>query len=319
MLFKAMAQLVFATTLVNLFPVDGAYYEWQAEAALREEPPAWSSQEIMFTMETLPAADDRFPEPIKIDTDSFGIVTSARSVLVVDRDSGAVLFRKQPDQLRSIGSVTKLLSALVFLETSPDLSAYVTLDPTTDYVGGGRQYVPFYQAMPLSDVLAASLVGSDNTATQSLVRFSGLDLETFVARMNEKAAELGMEQSRFVDPTGVDPNNLSTARDLIALLEAANANEIIQAYMQSPFVNLHSDTSIHNTNLLLKSFLNRGDYAVLGGKTGFLPEAGYVLATTVQEDDHAVHVIVMGSESQQARVDEAKGLAAWAFKTFDWE
>ncbi len=319
MFFKAMTQLVFATTLVNLFPVDGAYYEWQAEATLGDEP-AWSAQEIEFAMQALPSAQERFPEPVKVDTDSFGIVTTARSVLVVDRDSGAVLFQKQPDQVRAIGSVTKLMAALVFLEAQPELSTYVTLDPELDYVGGGRQYVPFYQAMPLSDVLAASLVGSDNTATQALVRFSGMDLETFVARMNEMAAEFGMEQSRFADPTGVDPDNLSTARDLIKLLEAADANETVQAYMQSASVILaYGGTTVENTNTLLTSFLNRGNYDVLGGKTGFLPEAGYVLATTVQEEDHAVHVIVMGAESKDARTDEAKGLAAWAFKTFAWE
>ena len=171
-------------------------------------------------------------------------------------------------------------------------------------------------------MLAASLVGSDNTATQSLARFSGLDIEDFIARMNEKAVELEMTNSMFADPTGVDPDNLSTARDLVTLLEVADENEIIKSFMQSSSTTLSqsgNSITVNNTNVLLTSFLNNGNYDVLGGKTGFLPEAGYVLATTVQEGDHAVHVIVMGAESKDARADEAKGLAAWAFKTFSWD
>ena len=322
MIFKAITRLVFATTLVNLFPVDAGYYQWQADAAVDIDRPAWSSQELRLAMEVLPEAQARYDAPVKVDTDSFGIVTSARSALVVDRDSGAILFAKQPDQLRAIGSVTKLMSALVFLDTEPDLSQYVTLDPKQDYVGGGRHYVAFYEPVLLEDVLAASLVGSDNTATQSLARFSGLDIEDFIARMNEKAVELEMTNSMFADPTGVDPDNLSTARDLVTLLEVADENEIIKSFMQSSSTTLSqsgNSITVNNTNVLLTSFLNNGNYDVLGGKTGFLPEAGYVLATTVQEGDHAVHVIVMGAESKDARADEAKGLAAWAFKTFSWD
>ena len=322
MLFKALTQFIFATTLVNVFPVDAVYYEWQAQAAASEEPPTWSSEEMYLAMTSLPQAQERYLAPVKIDTDSFGIVTTARSALVVDRESGAVLFAKNPYELRAIGSVTKLMSVLVFLETQPDLSAFVTLDPTIDYVGGGRQYIAFYEPVPLADVLGASLVGSDNSATESLVRFSGLTADEFVARMNTKAQELGMTSSTFTDATGGHPKNLSTAYDLTVLLEAADENETLRGYMQSATYTLSqagNTYTIEHTNPLLASFLNAGTYDVLGGKTGYLPEAGYVLATTVQENDHAVHVIVMGSASKQMREDEAKGLAAWAFKTYEWQ
>lgn len=320
---KVLGQFLFATTLMQMVPVDAAYLEWQAGAStdIAEVQYHGTEQDALFM--TLPEAENRFDIPVKVDLDSHGIVTTAQSALVVDRDSGTVLFQKHPDEVRSIASVTKLMTALVFLEQGPDLSQIVELAPELDYVAGGRVYLGYYNGLELEDVLAASLIGSDNTATSALVRFSGLSEDAFIDRMNELAAELGMVSAHFADPTGVDGENRSSARDLVKLLEAAEANEIISDYTQRAQMTVTQATgrtvTIENTNKLLTSFLNLSPYDVLGGKTGYLPEAGYVLATTIEEGDHAVHVLVLGSESKDARVDEVKGLAYWAFKTFSWE
>lgn len=316
MIIKLFGQFLLATTAIQLLPVDAAFFEWQAGVGNE-------SYELVSQNTSLPQSEARFITPRKIDTDSFGIVTTAQSAIVVDRDSKAVLFEKQANSIRSIGSVTKLLTALVFLESKPDLEQIVTLDPTRDYVIGGIVYLGYYDGVLLHDVLRASLIGSDNTATQSLVYFSGLTQIEFVARMNKMAQEFGMNSSQFTDPTGVDATNVSTARDLVLLLAEADVNEIIADIMGHSQVRITQSSgysvSVANTNGLLETFVNQGDYAVLGGKTGYLPQAGYVLASTIEYQGSAVHVIVLGAESKEARVAEVKGLAYWAFKTYDWQ
>jgi len=323
MIFKVIGQFLLATSVLQMMPVDAAYFEWQAGVTDNMEVGDLYATEVPGFFATLPQADSRFDYPTKIDTDSYGIVTTAQSAIVIDRDTDVVLFQKHPDAVRSIGSVTKLMSALVFLEQSPDLSQTVTLNPEQDYIAGGRVYLGYFNGVALRDVLAASLIGSDNTATQSLVRFSGLALDDFVARMNLKAEELEMGSTVFVDPTGISADNMSTARDLVKLLEEAEKSETIKYYTELPSVIIGQESSrtieIENTNSLLTCFLNEGDFDVVGGKTGYLPQAGYVLATTVEENNHAVHVVVLGAESKDARISEAKGLVYWAFKTFEWK
>ena len=320
-MLKILGQFLLAAAMTGFMPVDAAQLEWQAgvENGLEFGRLPVSQTQQLFDVEE-PEEKGKYPK--KVDVDSYGIVTSAQSAIVMDVESGMILLAERPDQVRSIGSVTKLMSALVFLETQPNLSSSVELDANLDIVYGGRIYLKFGADMLLEDVLAASLVGSDNSATQSLVRFSGMTEEEFIAEMNRKAEELGMTSTVFKDPTGIDPGNMSTARELITLLSAAERTPEIKKYMTSSEVTITQEggivVPIENTNKILGTYLNEGEYAVEAGKTGYLPQAGYVLATTISENDHAVHVIVLGTDSPDARIQEVKGLATWAFKTFSW-
>ncbi|MFH1712309.1 MAG: serine hydrolase [Patescibacteria group bacterium] len=320
MIFKMIGQFLFATAIMQMMPADAAFLEYQA-GATDEYQSRVTQEEMSRLTEVLPEAETRDVYPIKVDRESYGIVTTAESLLVTDAASGMILLAKHPDEVRSIGSVTKLMAALVFLEQEPDLTQVVSLE-SRDLVEGGRIYLSFNTGIVLEDIFGASIVGSDNTATESLVRFSGLSMDDFVARMNDKAQELGMTSSTFTDPTGIRSSNTSTARDLVVLLEEAEKQDKIRKFMQTAVLYVPQSNgitvTIENTNQLLGSFLNETDHSIIGGKTGYLPEAGYVLATTVQEGEDRVHVVIMGSESKETRVREAKGLATWAFKVFKW-
>lgn len=318
MIIKLLGQLVFASMLVYMLPADLSQFEMMAGV---EVAPSTG-----FEQNYLPTASARQLElrdyPVKVDPNSYGVVTSAQSVIVEDAKSGMMMLGKHPDYIRSIGSVTKLMTALVFLDQNPDLDQIVELDPTLDLIQGGRVYLAFYDGLSLDDVLGASLVGSDNTATESLMRFSGLENSVFIEKMNEKAKELGMSSTSFVDPTGISALNTSTARDVVKLLRSAKQNEIVQDYMVSKDLSVRHTSgrviTLKNTNKVLDTFLNEGEYQVTSGKTGFLPQAGYVLATSIERGEDEVYVVVLGSESKDTRVLESKGLAAWAFKTFSW-
>lgn len=319
MIAKFLGQLLLASSVVQILPIDAASLEWRAghSESITEPSNAASSW-----FATLPLAADRFTTPHKIDLDSYGIVTTAQSAIVVDAATGTVLYAEQPDNVRAIGSITKLMSVLVFLETEPDLAKRVTILPE-DYVGGGRVYLRFDDAVTLRDVLRASLIGSDNTATQALTRFSGYSHEDFVQRMNAKADALGMTSTEYVDASGVGAGNVSTARDLTKILAAVETEPTMAATMplREAVVTQASGyaVTVESTDELLRSYLNQGEYEIEAGKTGFIPQAGYCFATTVSRNGTAIRVVVLGADSKANRFSDAKGLAAWAFKTFSWE
>ncbi len=260
--------------------------------------------------------------PTRVHPTSVGVVTTAVSAFVLDRATRTPLFEKNIDEPRSIGSIVKLMTAHVFLETNPKLDASAAIE-SQDVRLGGTQHIIIGDFVTVRDLLKASLVGSDNSATAALARLSGMTEGDFVARMNEAAAEIGMERTTFADATGLSEDNRSIVSDLALMLDHILQNETIRTITQQPFVTITSTSgalySVESTDDLLHSFLNQPPYAIVGGKTGYLPEAGYCLGTIFSEDGgHEIIVVVLGSETDQSRFQDVKSLAAWAYKVYDW-
>lgn len=263
-----------------------------------------------------------FSGPAKVDTFSLGVVTSAKSALVVDEVSSTVLFEKDADIPRPIGSITKLMTALVFLESEPSFDATAQI-LREDIRYGGIQYVLPNDPVSIQNLFSASLIGSDNTSSAALMRLSGLDDYDFVARMNQKAKELGMTKTTFVDSTGLSSLNRASARDVAKLIQEATKISQLQKVISSSeavFTGQSGYTyNIPSTDELLQTFLNKPPYKVIGAKTGYLPEAGYCLSTRVtKEGSSDLLLVVLGSESKAARFEDVKALSSWAYKTFEW-
>lgn len=323
MILRLVSQLVLATSLLQVFPHDISAIEQIAglpEAGARQV----LSVDQMFSLmnQPLPEAGDALREPVKIQPESVGVITSAASAMIIDRATGKVLFEKNIDEARSIGSITKLMTALIFLETNPDLDAPAML-LAEDLRYGGIQHMGFNDEVRIRDLLLTSLVGSDNSATAALVRLSGLSLEEFVLRMNERASDFGLAQTTFVDSTGLSAENRSIAPDIVKLIDETMNVEFIQEATQLESYGFRGASgryySILSTNELLGSYLNQGEYTVLGGKTGFLPAAGYCFGVIVSEDNaHEIIVVVLGSYTKEGRFQDAKALAAWAYKVYQW-
>lgn len=320
MIARALAQFLFAISLFQVAPLDASLLEARVSA----DPVGLSAAHFFLAGNRvhLPQNEDReILPPKKLVSNSFGVLTSADSAIVVDTASGATLFAENPDNVRPMGSITKLMTAMVFLDTKPDLNSSVVIKKA-DYVGGGITYLQFDDPTKLDDVLGAAMVGSDNTSAHALARFSGLDEETFVKKMNEKAVELRMAQSIFVDPSGISSENVSTARDLSALLLAAQGYPSIKEFMRKSTVSIRQGSgfvaTIPSTNLLLTSSMNRDEYEITAGKTGYIPQAGYCLATVVKHDGSSVVIVVLGAKQIDDRFTDARNLAVWTFKTFVW-
>lgn len=321
MISRVVAQMLLAFTVLRIIPVDAANLEWKIGIPTAPEALAAPLLSLTSTPISLPVASDRFLPPKKTDLSSYGVVTDAQSVFVADTQSGAALFAKNADDIRAIGSITKLMTAIVFLDTKPDLDSWVKIIDD-DYVGGAIVHLNFHDAIRLSDVLGASIVGSDNTSTKALSRLSGMSYEDFILAMNVKAKALGMTSSTFTEVTGIDSGNVSTARDLMLLLREAERFDEIVTFMTSDHLSVRHISgaafTVQSTDALFDSLLDKKPYAITGGKTGYIPEAGYCFITTVDRDGDEVFVAVLGARSKLDRFNDAKALAVWAFNTFTW-
>jgi len=222
----------------------------------------------------------------------------ARYAVVIDPVTERVLYDKNSDVSTPIASLTKLMTAMVFLEQKPDLSREVEVTREELYHGGHTQ-LRNHEVATLGDLLHMSLMCSDNVATRVLARESGLAPDDFIQHMNDKAHELGLQGSKFVEFTGLDQNNVSTAADVARILRAAAGIDLIHSITTTAsyeFTNGRYAHHINNTNRLLKS-----RYTILGGKTGFINEAGYCFATWLRVDGRDLIAVVLGAPTSATR------------------
>ncbi len=238
---------------------------------------------------------------------------NARAALVVDANTGEVLFDKNSGQPMPIASLTKLMTALVYLEMKPDLTrrAMVTRE---DLAASGHTRLRAGEVVTMRDLLHLALLSSDNAATKSLVRNSDLAPEEFLARMNRKAQVMGLQQTRFVEFTGLSEQNVSTATEYAQILKRASGDPMISHITTLPdytFRSSKKDYHLVNTNRLCRY----GIFDVRGGKTGFISEAGYCLATWVSTRTRDVISVVLGAPSNSVRFSETRRLIdRWAAK-----
>lgn len=266
---------------------------------------------------------DRPPAgPQRIAGDSIGIQTTAKTVLVVDDASGIKLYAKNSaDIVAPIASITKLMTALVFLDHNPGWDTLVTISKDDQRVGGIINLING-DIVSTRDLFNIMLVASSNEAAIALARSTGR--QDFVAAMNRKAAGLGLKQSQFVDPAGLSAGNMASAGDLVKLANAAFDQAEITSALTIPSYqftvrNTKRRGQVASTDQLLGSFLNSGPYRILGAKTGHLNEAGYCLLLRVQPaGGPSITLVLLGADSQPDRWQEAKGLVDFVFTNYRW-
>jgi D-alanyl-D-alanine endopeptidase (penicillin-binding protein 7) len=235
----------------------------------------------------------------------------AAAAIIFDPETGQVLWEENAQDKRSIASITKVMTALVFLEDNPDLSQQITVE-RGDVYAASTTYLRSNDRITLDDVLHLTLIASDNAAARVLARVSHGGTSPFIERMNEKAVELGLESTSFTDPSGLNPANVSSAYDLSRLISFASANETIAPIMRTAAYTARTtrrSISIRSTNHLVRG----GEIDVLGGKTGFITKAGYCLATLLRlpQSNHQVAVVVLGAGSNNGRFWETRHLFNW--------
>jgi D-alanyl-D-alanine endopeptidase (penicillin-binding protein 7) len=250
----------------------------------------------------------------KFKTDATGSLipdVRAAAAMIFDPETGQILYEENGQDKRSIASITKVMTAVVFLEDNPDLSSVVTVE-RGDVYAASTTYLKANERVTAENLLHLTLIASDNAAARVLARMSHGGTSKFIERMNEKALELGLESTAFADPSGLNPANVSSAYDLSRLITFAASDERISPVMRKAQHTLSTSRrtiTINNTNRLVLG----GDVDVMGGKTGFINKAGYCLATLLRlpNTNHQVAVVVLGAGSNQGRFWETRHLFNW--------
>lgn len=235
------------------------------------------------------------------------------SAVVVDADSGEVLYKKYANMVKPIASLTKVMTAMVVLD------AKLPLNETIRFSNDDRKAINYYHSrirvdseLPRGEVLRLALMSSENLAAAALGRNFPGGLPAFVARMNAKARALGMKNTHFVDSSGLSQNNVSTAADLAKLVAAAAKYRDINAY---------STTAIHtanfsrpryrldyvNTNPLVR--YQRWDVAM--SKTGYLDEAGRCLVMKANVDGKDLLIVMLDSFGKTSPMGDAGRIKRW--------
>jgi D-alanyl-D-alanine endopeptidase (penicillin-binding protein 7) len=236
----------------------------------------------------------------------------AAAAIIYDPETNQVLWEENAQSQRSIASITKVMTATVFFENNPDLSEHVTV-AHSDVFQASTTHLHANDKVTVDDLLHLLLIASDNAAARALARVSPYGSEGFVRRMNEKAAELGLETTSYVDPSGLLSENVSSAYDMARLITLASQDDRISSIMRLSEYTVYAGNrraiTFHSTNHLL----GRPDVEVRAGKTGFISKAGYCLATLLRLPDNGpqVAVVVLGARSNAGRFMETRNLANW--------
>lgn len=234
----------------------------------------------------------------------------AAAAIIFNPETGQILWEENGQDKRSIASITKVMTAMVFLEDNPDLSQQIIIQ-RTDVYAASTTFLRSSERITLEHLLHLALIASDNAAARALSRVSHGGTAAFVQRMNEKAMELGLESTTFTDPSGLDANNVSSAYDLSRLISFAAADPRIAPIMRTAEYRISTSRrsfTISSTNRLLLG----GDVDVMGGKTGFISKAGYCLATLLRlPQGNQVAVVVLGAHSNLGRFWETRHLFNW--------
>jgi D-alanyl-D-alanine endopeptidase (penicillin-binding protein 7) len=237
----------------------------------------------------------------------------AAAAIIYNPETHQVLWEENSQDKRSIASITKVMTAVVFIESDPDMAQVVTVDRVDATAASATRLRAGYQ-VSVRDLLHLLLISSDNAAARTLARVSPWGPAGFVARMNEKATELGLQSTTYADPSGLDAENVSSAYDMARLIAYASGDERISEVMRKPEYTLtlaRRPVTIHSTNQLLSRTDMEG--SVLGAKTGFIGRSGYCLATLLKmpQVNQPVAVVVLGARSNAGRFNEVRNLFTW--------
>ncbi len=237
-----------------------------------------------------------------------------KSAIAVDNKSGKVIYCFNAGNIRPVASLTKLLSAMIIYDKyNPNTIIEIN---KADSRRSSRSLFRVGDKVKAKDLLYAAMLRSDNRAARALARTTMGSIDNFVKEMNKRAEKIGLKDTKMFDPTGLDERNLSTAADCARLINTVIKNypEIarmssLKKYNLKP-VNRKKSKRLINTNKMVFS-----KYNVLAGKTGYIIESDYCLATVLENDQgEQITIVVLGAPGPKTRFREARRLANYAFR-----
>jgi serine-type D-Ala-D-Ala endopeptidase (penicillin-binding protein 7) len=230
--------------------------------------------------------------------------------LVVDQDTEEVLFQKNPDAVLPIASITKLMTALVTVDAGLPLDEVLVVDKSDRTIDRVRSWLTPGVRLTRGEALHLALMSSENHAAQMLGRTYPGGLTAFIAAMNAKAQMLGMHDSRFADPTGLNADNRSSPADLVRLVKAAYGHDVIRDYSVSTGASVQIGRRLvqyGTTNGLTHS----ADWNIELQKTGFISAAGRCLVMSAVVEGQRVVMVLLDSVGKYSRIGDAQRIKQW--------
>ena len=231
--------------------------------------------------------------------------------LVLDQDTNEVLFSKNSQAVLPIASLTKLMTALVVTEADMSLDEVLTItqdDVDTEKHSSSRLTVG--TQLTRGEMLHLALMSSENRAAHALGRSYPGGLDAFVAAMNRKTVELGMHDTKYVEPTGLSSRNQSSARDLATLVKAAHNYQLIRELSTSPEYQVavgRRQVQFHNTNGLVRN----PEWDISLQKTGYITEAGRCLVMQAKLAGRQLIMVFLDSTGKYSRIGDAERVRKW--------
>ncbi len=230
---------------------------------------------------------------------------------VVDEDTNEILLNKNSEAVLPIASITKLMTALVVTEAALPLDEVLTVtQDDVDATAGSRSRLKMGTQLPRGEMLHLALMASENRAAHVLGRSYPGGVQPFVAAMNAKARELGMADTRYVEPTGLSSSNQSSAQDLSRLVRAASTHPIIRELSTSPEFVVpvgRQQLAFHNTNGLVRN----PQWDISLQKTGYISAAGRCLVMQAQLAGRKLIMVLLDSAGKYSRIGDAERIRKW--------
>lgn len=235
------------------------------------------------------------------------------SAIVVDAETGKVIYSKNVDEVKPIASITKLMTAMVTLDANMALDETLTIsDGDVDYLKHTTSRLPLGTKLTRYDMLRLALMSSENRAASALSRHYPGGKPAFIQAMNEKARVLGMHNTSFSDATGLTPKNVSTAEDLVKMVEAASHYDLIHKFTttegrQVAIRPRAAPLQYKNSNALVRN----GQWDIEVSKTGYINEAGRCLVMKAEVAHRPAVMIFLQSNGKYSPVGDATRIKKW--------
>lgn len=242
---------------------------------------------------------------------------NSEAVYVQELGSNTVLYEKSSSDVRPIASISKLMMALVVIESGLPMDEKLKIsDADVDRLRYSRSRLPVGSELTRADMLHLALMSSENRTAHALGRYHPGGMPAFVRAMNDKARALGMRNTQFVEPTGLSADNVSTARDLVKLVQATAQHPLISRYSthEKHDISLSRGRQLaySNTNRLVRN----DNWNIQLSKTGFINEAGECLVMLTRIDGRDVAIVLLNA-GPQSRIADAIRIRSLVLKNTD--
>ena len=235
------------------------------------------------------------------------------SAMLVDLQTNKVIYASNPDVVVPIASVTKLMTGIVVLDAKQNMDEYISINISdTPEMKGVFSRVKLNSEMPRKEMLLITLMSSENRAAASLAHHYPGGYAAFIAAMNAKAKALGMNSTRYVEPTGLSIHNVSTARDLSKLVQAARKYPMLTQLSTTKektvsFRKPNYTLGFSNTDHLV----NRANWDIKLTKTGFTNQAGHCLVLVTSMGNRPVSLVILDAFGKFTHFADASRIRKW--------